>query len=200
MGFGSLGARRQQAQHRPRPMSGQKKVEVFHRRQSASQGNKNLLTSAAEAQAKSRARLMVECDMVAPAPSPICLSRYDVVEPLIKHNGGSHRHRQYLESGGQMAKRGAFPPVSAAIKGPAPVSDHEDVRQHRRPGMYPGRQPAQSVKLDDGQRFLKAAEACHRGVAFLWHRSRRDQRLRRYRGGFFLAFGPMSRLKGKGRR
>ncbi len=106
-----------------------------------SQGNKLLLTTAAEAQAK---------------------SGHDVMEPLIKQNGKVNATVEYLGNiGGKWLAVPAT--VGTQLKGPCSRIDY--MKQYAGldiPAMYPaGAEPkADNWNLDT---FMKAAEACHKG-------------------------------------
>jgi ABC-type glycerol-3-phosphate transport system substrate-binding protein len=127
-----------------------------------SQGNKNLLTIAAEAQSRSGHDILAY-----PTWQPAEYARLlepvsDVMEPLIKQNGAVNQTVEYLgRSGGQWL---AVPATTGSqIKGPCSRIDLMkklagiDVQ-----ALYPAGSPpkAESWTLDV---MLKAAEACHKG-------------------------------------
>jgi Bacterial extracellular solute-binding protein len=127
-----------------------------------SQGNKNLLTIAAEAQSRSGHDILAF-----PTWQPAEYARLlepvsDVMEPLIKQNGAVNQTVEYLgRSSGQWV---AVPATTGSqIKGPCSRIDLMkklagiDVQ-----ALYPAGSPpkAESWALDV---FLKAAEACHKG-------------------------------------
>jgi len=127
-----------------------------------SQGNKNLLTIAAEAQSRTGHDILAY-----PTWQPAEYARLlepvgDVMDALIKQNGAVNQTVEYLgRSGGQWV---AVPATTGSqIKGPCSRID----LMKRLAGidvvaMYPAGSPpqAESWTLDA---FLKAAEACHKG-------------------------------------
>jgi ABC-type glycerol-3-phosphate transport system substrate-binding protein len=127
-----------------------------------SQGNKNLLTIAAEAQSRTGHDILAF-----PTWQPAEYARLlepvtDVMEPLIKQNGAVNQTVEYLgRAGGQWL---AVPATTGSqIKGPCSRID----LMKRLAGvdilaMYPAGSPpkAENWTLDV---FLKAAEACHKG-------------------------------------
>ena len=127
-----------------------------------SQGNKNLLTIAAEAQAKSGHDILAMPTWWPHAYADNIEPVNDIMEPLIKLNGDVNNTVKYL--GKQGDKWLAVPAtVGSQIKGPCSRIDlmkklaNIDVQ-----AMYPaGSEP----KADEwtNENFLKAAEACHKG-------------------------------------
>ena len=127
-----------------------------------SQGNKNLLTIAAEAQSRTGHDILAY-----PTWQPAEYARLlepvgDVMDALIKQNGAVNQTVEYLgRSGGQWV---AVPATTGSqIKGPCSRID----LMKRLAGidvvaMYPAGSPpqAESWTLDA---FIKAAEACHKG-------------------------------------
>jgi len=127
-----------------------------------SQGSKNLLTIAAEAQSRSGHDILSF-----PTWQPAEYARLlepvsDVMESLIKQNGAVNQTVEYLgRSGGQWLAVPATP--GSQIKGPCSRIDL--MQKHAGidvVAMYPAGSPpkAESWTLDA---FLKAAEACHKG-------------------------------------
>ena len=146
-----------------------------------SQGNKNLLTIAAEAQAKSGHDISRDADMVAArqrrtARRPSTTSS----KPIIKRERRSQRHRQISRQGRrQMARR----PRLRRQPDQGPLLAHrsdEEARRHRRAGDVSGRRRAEGRRLDHGY-IPEGGRGLPQGRRSLRHRSRRDQRLRRHR-------------------
>ncbi|MBL8705933.1 MAG: extracellular solute-binding protein [Rhodospirillales bacterium] len=129
-----------------------------------SQGNKLLLTIAAEAQAKAGHDILAHPTWEPQAHAKILEPMTDVMEPLIKQNGKVNATVEYL--GRADGKWIAVPAtVGSQIKGPCSRIDL--MKQHAGidvKAMYPaGSAPkADSWNLDA---FLKAAEACHKAGA-----------------------------------
>ena len=128
----------------------------------SSQGNKILLTLAAEAQSRSGHDIMAF-----PTWQPAEYARLlepvgDVMEPLINQNGAVNQTVEYLgRSGGQWLAVPAT--IGSQIKGPCSRIDL--MKKHAGVdvvAMYPAGSPpkAEGWTLDA---FLKAAEACHKG-------------------------------------
>ena len=126
-----------------------------------SQGNKNILTIAAEAQAKSGHDIFQMPTWWPHANAELIEPVNDIMEPLIKQNGAVNGTVQYL--GQEDGKWLGVPAcVGSQIKGPCSRIDmmkkyaNIDVQ-----AMYPaGAEPkADNWTLDT---FLKAAEACHK--------------------------------------
>ncbi len=127
-----------------------------------SNGNKNLVTIAAEAAAKSGHDLLAMPTWWPHAQSELLEPVNDIMEPLIKQNGDVNGTVQYL---GQLDGKWLGVPtcVGSQIKGPCSRIDlmkklaNIDVQE-----MYPAGSPpkADSWTTDT---FLKAAEACHKG-------------------------------------
>lgn len=131
-----------------------------------SQGNKLLLTIAAEAQAKAGHDILAHPTWEPQAHAKILEPMTDVMEPLIKQNGKVNATVEYL--GRADGKWIAVPAtVGSQIKGPCSRIDL--MKQHAGidvKAMY----PAGSAPKADAwnlEAFLKAAEACHKaGVPF----------------------------------
>jgi ABC-type glycerol-3-phosphate transport system substrate-binding protein len=126
-----------------------------------SQGNKNLLTIAAEAQAKSGHDILAMPTWWPHAQSELLEPMTDVVGDLIKQNGEPNGTVKYLgQSKGQWLAVPAS--VGSQIKGPCSRIDlmkkHAGIDVQE---MYPVGAPpkADNWTLDT---FLKAAEACHK--------------------------------------
>lgn len=129
-----------------------------------SQGNKLLLTIAAEAQAKAGHDILAHPTWEPQSHAKILEPMTDVMEPLIKQNGKVNATVEYL--GRADGKWIAVPAtVGSQIKGPCSRIDL--MKQHAGvdvKAMYPaGSAPkADAWNLDA---FLKAAEACHKAGA-----------------------------------
>lgn len=129
-----------------------------------SQGNKLLLTIAAEAQAKAGHDILAHPTWEPQAHAKVLEPVTDVMEPLIKQNGKVNATVEYL--GRADGKWIAVPAtVGSQIKGPCSRIDL--IKQHAGidvKAMYPaGSAPkADAWNLDT---FLKAAEACHKAGA-----------------------------------
>src|SRR5438445_6141828 len=131
-----------------------------------SQGNKLLLTTAAEGQARSGHDILA-FPTWRPADHALQLEPVDdIMEPLIKQNGAVNATVEYLgKSGGHWIAVPAT--VGSQMKGPCSRIDL--MKQHAGvdvQALYPAGAPpkADAWTLDA---FLKAAEACHKaGFAF----------------------------------
>src|SRR3982074_3291986 len=127
-----------------------------------SQGNKNLLTIAAEAQAKSGHDIFAMPTWWPHAHAENLEPVNDIMEPLIKQNGNVNGTAQYLGKAGDKWL-GVPACIGSQIKGPCSRIDlmkkyaNIDVQE-----MYPAGAPpkADNWTMDT---FLKAAEACHKG-------------------------------------
>src|SRR5215213_4425923 len=127
-----------------------------------SQGNKNLVTIAAEAQAKSGHDILAMPTWWPHANSDLLEPVNDIMDPLIKQNGDVNGTVKYL---GQLDGKWLGVPscVGSQIKGPCSRIDlmkklaNIDVQE-----MYPVGAPP---KADNWtmETFLKAAEACQKG-------------------------------------
>jgi ABC-type glycerol-3-phosphate transport system substrate-binding protein len=127
-----------------------------------SQGNKNLVTIAAEAAAKSGHDILAMPTWWSHANSDLLEPVNDIMEPIVKQNGEVNNTVKYL---GQLDGKWLGVPacVGSQIKGPCSRIDlmkkfaNIDVQE-----MYPaGAQPKADNWTTDT--FLKAAEACHKG-------------------------------------
>ncbi|QQS12225.1 MAG: extracellular solute-binding protein [Rhodospirillales bacterium] len=127
-----------------------------------SQGNKLLLTTAAESQARSGHDVLAFSTWLPARYSSQLVPMNDVMEPLIKQNGAVNATVEYL--GKVDGKWLAVPAtIGSQIKGPCTRIDL--LKQHAGldiQAMYPsGAAPkADGWTLDA---FMKAAEACHKG-------------------------------------
>jgi ABC-type glycerol-3-phosphate transport system substrate-binding protein len=127
-----------------------------------SQGNKLLLTTAAESQAKSGHDVLAFSTWLPSRYADQLVPMNDIVEPLIKENGAVNGTVEYL--GKVNGKWLAVPATSGSqIKGPCSRIDL--LKKHAGidiQAMYPaGEAPkADAWNLDN---FLKAAEACQKG-------------------------------------
>jgi ABC-type glycerol-3-phosphate transport system substrate-binding protein len=127
-----------------------------------SQGNKLLLTGAAESQAKAGHDILALSTWLPSRYTNLLAPVDDIMEPLIKQNGAVNATVQYL--GKIHGKWIAVPAtVGSQIKGPCSRIDYMkqlagiDVQ-----AMYPvGAPPKADAWTFDT--FLKAAEACHKG-------------------------------------
>jgi ABC-type glycerol-3-phosphate transport system substrate-binding protein len=127
-----------------------------------SQGNKLLLTGAAESQARSGHDILALAQWLPARYSDQLVPMNDVMEPLIKRNGAVNATVEYL---GKLDGTWLAVPatVGSQIKGPCSRIDYMkqyagiDVQE-----MYPaGSPPKADAWTFDA--FLKAAEACHKG-------------------------------------
>jgi ABC-type glycerol-3-phosphate transport system substrate-binding protein len=127
-----------------------------------SQGNKLLLTTAAESQAKSGHDVLAFSTWLPAQYSDQLVAMNDVVEPLIKQNGAVNGTVEYLgKIGGKWLAVPAT--VGSQIKGPCSRIDlMKQLAGIDVQAMYPAGAPpkADAWTLDA---FLKAAEACHKG-------------------------------------
>src|SRR3979490_479828 len=127
-----------------------------------SQGNKLLLTTAAEAQAKSGHDILAQNTFLPARYADQLVPMNDIMEPLIKENGAVNATVEYLgKIGGKWLAVPAT--VGSQIKGPCSRIDY--LKQYAGidiQAMYPAGSPP---KADDWtfDAFLKAAEACHKG-------------------------------------
>src|SRR6195952_1267092 len=131
-----------------------------------SQGNKNLLTIAAEAQAKSGHDILAMPTWWPHAQADLLEPVNDIVEPLITQNGAVNGTVQYLGKAGDKWL-GVPSCIGSPIKGPCSRIDlmkkHAGIDVQE---MYPA---GSAPKADNWttDTFLKAAEACHKaGVPF----------------------------------
>ena len=127
-----------------------------------SQGNKLLLTTAAESQAKSGHDVLAFSTWLPSRYAEQLVPMNDIVEPLIKANGAVNATVEYLgKVGGKWLAVPAT--VGSQIKGPCSRIDL--LKKHAGidiQAMYPAGAPpkADGWNLDT---FLKAAEACQKG-------------------------------------
>jgi ABC-type glycerol-3-phosphate transport system substrate-binding protein len=127
-----------------------------------SQGNKNLVTIAAESAAKSGHDIMAMPTWWSHAQSDLLEPVNDIMEPLVKQNGEVNDTVKYL---GQLDGKWLGVPacVGSQIKGPCSRIDlmkkfaNIDVQE-----MYPAGAPPKADNWTTDV-FLKAAEACHKG-------------------------------------
>jgi ABC-type glycerol-3-phosphate transport system substrate-binding protein len=153
-----------------------------------SQGNKNLVTIAAEAAAKSGHDIMAMPTWWSHAQSDLLEPVNDIMEPLIKQNGEVNGTVQYL---GQLDGKWLGVPacVGSQIKGPCSRIDlmkkfaNIDVQE-----MYPAGAPPKADNWTTDT-FLKAAEACQKGgVPFGIGLGESSDNVDSA-GAFFLSFG-----------
>jgi ABC-type glycerol-3-phosphate transport system substrate-binding protein len=153
-----------------------------------SQGNKNLLTIAAEAQAKSGHDILAMPTWWPHAQAELLEPMNDVVQDLIKQNGEPNGTVKYL---GQAQGKWLAVPASVGSQIKGPCSRIDLMKQHAGidvQALYPAGGPpkADSWTLDT---FLKAAEACHKaGVPFGIGLGETSDNVDSA-GAFFLAFG-----------
>lgn len=127
-----------------------------------SNGRKNEITIAAEAQAKSGHDILAMATWWPHAQSDLLEPMNDVVEPLIKQNGDVNGTVKYL---GKLGDKWLAAPtcIGSQIKGPCSRIDllkkHAGIDVQE---MYPA---GSAPKADNWttDTFLKAAEACHKG-------------------------------------
>src|SRR5882724_7626336 len=131
-----------------------------------SQGNKLLLTGAAESQARAGHDVLALSTWLPSRYADQLVPMNDVMEQLIKQNGAVNATVEYLgKIGGKWIAVPAT--IGSQIKGPCSRIDL--MKQHAGidvQAMYPAGAPpkAESWTFDT---FLKAAEACHKaGVSF----------------------------------
>jgi ABC-type glycerol-3-phosphate transport system substrate-binding protein len=127
-----------------------------------SQGNKLLLTTAAEAQAKSGHDILAQSTFLPARYADQLVAVNDVMEPLIKENGAVNATVEYL---GKIDGKwlGVPATVGSQIKGPCSRIDYlKDLAGIDIQAMYPAGAPpkADGWNLDT---FLKAAEDCNKG-------------------------------------
>jgi ABC-type glycerol-3-phosphate transport system substrate-binding protein len=153
-----------------------------------SQGNKNLVTIAAESAAKSGHDIMAMPTWWSHAQSDLLEPVNDIMEPLIKQNGEVNGTVQYL---GQLDGKWLGVPacVGSQIKGPCSRIDlmkkfaNIDVQE-----MYPAGAPPKADNWTTDT-FLKAAEACQKGgVPFGIGLGESSDNVDSA-GAFFLSFG-----------
>jgi ABC-type glycerol-3-phosphate transport system substrate-binding protein len=153
-----------------------------------SQGNKNLVTIAAESAAKSGHDIMAMPTWWSHAQSDLLEPVNDIMEPLIKQNGEVNGTVQYL---GQLDGKWLGVPacVGSQIKGPCSRIDlmkkfaNIDVQE-----MYPAGAPPKADNWTTDT-FLKAAEACNKGgVPFGIGLGESSDNVDSA-GAFFLSFG-----------
>ena len=145
-----------------------------------SQGNKILLTIAAEAQAKSGHDILAMPTWWPHAHAEQLEPVNDIMEPLIKQNGEVNGTVQISRQGRrQMARRSRLrrQPDQGALLAYRP---DEEACRHRRPGNVSGRRGAEGRQLDHGH-VPESRRGLPQGRRSLRHRPRRDQRQRRYR-------------------
>jgi ABC-type glycerol-3-phosphate transport system substrate-binding protein len=153
-----------------------------------SQGNKNLVTIAAESAAKSGHDIMAMPTWWSHAQSDLLEPVNDIMEPLIKQNGEVNDTVKYL---GQLDGKWLGVPacVGSQIKGPCSRIDlmkkfaNIDVQE-----MYPAGAPPKADNWTTDT-FLKAAEACHKGGMPFGIGLGETSDSVDTAGAFFLAFG-----------
>lgn len=127
-----------------------------------SQGNKLLLTTAAEGQAKSGHDVLAFSTWLPARYAEQLVPMNDVMEPLIKENGAVNGTVEYL---GKVNGKWLAVPATAGSQIKGPCSRIDLLKKHAGidiQAMYPA---GQAPKADDWNldNFLKAAEACHKG-------------------------------------
>ena len=145
-----------------------------------SQGNKNLLTIAAESQAKSGHDIFAFPTWEPQAHAKHLEPVDDVMAELIKLNGKVNPTVDYLaRAGGRWLAVPAT--VGSQIKGPCSRIDlHEKARRHRRAGDVSGRRPAEGRCLDAG-RHAQGRRSLPQGGLPVRHRARRHRGQHRHR-------------------
>jgi ABC-type glycerol-3-phosphate transport system substrate-binding protein len=126
------------------------------------QGNKLLLTIAAEAQAKTGHDILAMTTWRPHAHAELLEPVNDIMEPILKQNGEVNSVVKYL---GQVKGRWMAVPATVGSQIQAPCSRIDLMKKYASidlQDMYPAGGPpkADSWTLDA---FLKAAEACHKG-------------------------------------
>ena len=127
-----------------------------------SQGNKLLLTTAAEGQAKSGHDVLAFSTWLPARYADQLVPMNDVMEPLIKENGAVNGTVEYP---GKVGGKWLAVPATAGSQIKGPCSRIDLLKKHAGidiQAMYPA---GQAPKADDWNldNFLKAAEACHKG-------------------------------------
>lgn len=127
-----------------------------------SQGNKLLLTTAAESQAKSGHDVLAFSTWLPARYADQLVPMNDVMEPLIKENGKVNDTVEYL---GKLNGKWLAVPATAGSQIKGPCSRIDLLKKHAGidiQAMYPaGQAPkAEAWNLDN---FVKAAEACQKG-------------------------------------
>ena len=153
-----------------------------------SQGNKNLVTIAAESAAKSGHDIMAMPTWWSHAQSDLLEPVNDIMGPLIQQNGEVNDTVKYL---GQLDGKWLGVPacVGSQIKGPCSRIDlmkklaNIDVQE-----MYPAGAPPKADNWTTDT-FLKAAEACHKGGMPFGIGLGETSDSVDTAGAFFLAFG-----------
>ena len=127
-----------------------------------SNGSKNEITIAAEAQAKSGHDILAMATWWPHAQAELLEPMNDVVEPLIQQNGDVNGTVQYLGKAGDKWL-GVPACIGSQIKGPCSRIDlmkkHAGIDVQE---MYPAGSPPKADNWTTDT-FLKAAEACHKG-------------------------------------
>ena len=145
-----------------------------------SQGNKNLLTIAAEAQAKSGHDILAMPTWWPHAHAELLEPMNDVMEPLIKQNGEVNGTVKYLGKAGDKWL-GVPACVGSQIKGPCSRIDlmkkHAGIDVQ---AMYPAGGAPKADNWTTGH-VPEGGRGLPQGRRPVRHRSRRDHRLRRYR-------------------
>ncbi len=147
-----------------------------------SNGNKNLVTIASEAQAKSGHDILAMPTWWPHAETELLEPMNDVMDAGDRAERQGQRHGRNISAKLDGKWHGVPFCIGSQIKGPCSRIDlmkkyaNIDVQE-----MYPAGAPpkADNWTLDT---FLKAAEGCFKGGLSLWHRPGRDLRLRRYGG------------------
>src|SRR5712672_2482346 len=153
-----------------------------------SQGNKNLLTIAAEGQAKSGHDIFAMPTWWAHANSEQLEDVADIMKPIVAENGEVNGTAKYL---GTLGDKWLGVPACVGSKIKGPCSRIDLMKKHAGidvQAMYPaGEAPKADAWTTDA--FLKAAEACHKGgVPFGIGLGETSDSVDTV-GAFFLAFG-----------
>ena len=146
-----------------------------------SQGNKNLLTIAAEAQAKSGHDILAMPTWWPHAQAELLEPMNDVVEGLIKQNGEPNGTVKYL---GQSKGKWLAVPASVGSQIKGPCSRIDLMKQHAGidvQALYPAGAPPKADSWTPGH-LPQGRRGLPEGRRSVRHRARRDQRQRRYGG------------------
>ena len=146
-----------------------------------SQGNKLLLTGAAQAQAKSGHDIFALTTWLPSRYANVLVPMNDVMDGLIKQNGPVNEHRRVSRQGQRPVARRAGDrgqPDQGAVLAHRP---DEAARRHRRAGDVSRRRAAQGRQLDL-RRLPEGGRGLPQGRLSLRHRARHYGRQRRHRG------------------
>ena len=139
-----------------------------------STGDKNLITIAAEGQARSGHDVFAFPTWYPHAYAESLVPVNDIMEPLIKQNGAVNDTVTYLGKAGDKVARGAGDD-RLADQGPCSRIDLMTACRHRYAGTLSGRLCSKADSWTY-ETFLKAAEACQK-AGFIRHRPQRNDGL-----------------------